>query len=374
MENKYIINFISRWEPRKIQTWSGINWGLFKALSNYFTVNDVDVSIVKKKPLYRLKSFISTRTPMHIYDLDIKLIKDTRRYLYSRKFESDVYFQFNEAVEDIEGRKTYIFIDESVDHVLYLKKHHPDIFKFSNYVHSTERAIELRSKSQNSYLKNCAGIFTLCHWLVDDLVNRTGIPSNKVHYAGSGINVDISSIDYSKKERKRLLFVGKDFVRKGGVHVVESFKLLRNRFPEAELYVAGPKVNPIKENIPGYHYMGLCNREQLNELYNLCDVFVMPSYFEAFGIVLVEALTFGLPCLVRDCQDMPTVIEDGITGVVINTDDAVYTSKKMYELLTDIKYTENVKRKKNFYQSYYSWDAVACRIHNVISSNLQKND
>ena len=50
----------------------------------------------------------------------------------------------------------------------------------------------------------------------------------------------------------------------------------------------------------------------------MCDVFCMPSYFEAYGLVFVEALTFGLPCIGRNCYEMPYFIEDGKTGLLLN--------------------------------------------------------
>ena len=48
----------------------------------------------------------------------------------------------------------------------------------------------------------------------------------------------------------------------------------------------------------------------------MCDVFCMPSYFEAYGLVFVEALTFGLPCIGRNCYEMPYFIEEGKTGLL----------------------------------------------------------
>lgn len=361
------INFVARWSKiNKRQTWSGILWGLYTSLEKYYTVNDIDVSKIGIPTYYRVARYIARKVGFRLDDIDMSLIKNTRSYFKKKGLDDGSYFQFDESVVDDKTKQTYVFIDESVDHALYMRECHPEVFNKSNFAKTNICFLEKRRKQQNEYFMNCAGIFTLCHWLVDDLVNRTGIPADKVHYGGSGINVDYDAIDDSQKTNNKILFVGKDFERKGGYHIVDAFKALKQRMPNAELHVAGPAQNPIDEEMPGYYFHGLCNRVQLNELYNKCDVFAMPSYFEAFGIVFVEALTFGLPCLVRNCQDMPVVVNHGETGFVIESDDIINTSNYLFELLTNDTYKNNVINNRPYYKSYYSWQSVAKRIHDVI--------
>lgn len=360
------IRFVARWYPNKKQAWSGIMWGLHSSLSKYYKLEEIDISGVNSPFINRVFVRLSKMFKFKLDDVELSLVKRTKKLLYKKGPTKGTYFQFYEAISDNDTTDTYMFIDESIDHVLYMYNNKPDILAKSNYANANFNYLKERRNSQNEYFRNCAGVFTLCHWLAEDLVERTGIPAEKVHYGGSGINVDFEKIDESKKTGNKILFVGKDFERKGGYHVVEAFKLLRQKMPTSELYIAGPKTNPISEDIPGYNYLGLCNREELNALYNKCDVFAMPSYFEAFGIVFVEALTFGLPCLVRNCQDMPYVIEHGKTGLVIEKDDVATTSEYMFRLLTDSSYKTNVKNNRDFYRDYYSWDTVAKRIHDVI--------
>ena len=341
-------------------------WGLYTSLAKYYNVEDIDISHINSPFYNRVCVRLSKMFKLKLDDIELSLVNRTKKFFFNNGPTEGKYFQFYESIEDNQITETYMFIDESLDHVLYMYHNQPDVLAKSNYANVNLKHLTERCKHQNEYLNKCAGVFTLCHWLVKDLVERTGIPAEKVHYGGSGINVDFDKIDESDKKGNKILFVGKDFERKGGYHVVEAFKQLRKKMPEAELYVAGPKTNPIKEDIPGYHYLGLCNRSELNNLYNKCDVFAMPSYFEAFGIVFVEALTFGLPCLVRNCQDMPYVVEHGKTGLVIDHDDVYQTSEYLYNLLTDETFKSNVKKNRAYYRDYYSWETVAKRIHKVI--------
>lgn len=145
-----------------------------------------------------------------------------------------------------------------------------------------------------------------------------------------------------------------------------AFQVLKQTIPDAELYVAGPAQDPYPDAVAGYHYLGDCPHDKLSELLNLCDVFAMPSHFEAYGLVFIEALCYGLPCLGRNAYEMPYFIEDGKTGLLVDNYDAQQMADKLARLLADEEIKKNVLSKRKWYLQEYSWDAVARRIAEVI--------
>lgn len=162
------------------------------------------------------------------------------------------------------------------------------------------------------------------------------------------------------------MFIGKDFKRKGGFITYEAFKLLRKQGENVELYIIGPTVDPIDKPIEGYHFIGQIPYEEEAKYYNMCDVFCMPSYFEAYGLVFVEALTFGLPCIGRNCYEMPYFIQDGETGLLLNHDDHKELAIILNRVLHDDSFSRNVVSRREQYIHDYSWDTVAQRISKVI--------
>ncbi len=92
----------------------------------------------------------------------------------------------------------------------------------------------------------------------------------------------------------------------------------------------------------------------------------MPSIFEAYGLVFIEALSFGLPCIGRDAYEMPYFIEDGVTGLLLKENNAVVLANMMDDLLSNEVIKENVKKKRDWYLKEYSWDTVAERIGKVM--------
>ena len=204
-------------------------------------------------------------------------------------------------------------------------------------------------------------------WMADDLTQRCGLPPEKVHAVGGGINLDPTRIDGSQRTGNKFLFVGRAFTRKNGPLVYEAFRLLHQSHPDWELHVAGPPCDPYPQDSTGrYHYHGDCPHEALSALFNQCDVFVMPSLFEAYGLVFIEALTYGLPCIGRDAYEMPHFIEDGRTGLLLREPSPSALAHLMEQALTTPAMAEEVALRRPAYLRDYTWDAVAARIAQVL--------
>jgi glycosyltransferase involved in cell wall biosynthesis len=88
-------------------------------------------------------------------------------------------------------------------------------------------------------------------------------------------------------------------VRKGGDLVLEAFRRLHEEDGGLRLVIAGPAEDPAP-GMEGVEYVGDVGNEALGRLMASSDVFVMPSRFEAYGLVFPEAMAAGLPCVGRD--------------------------------------------------------------------------
>ena len=164
--------------------------------------------------------------------------------------------------------------------------------------------------------------------------------------------------------------------------MVQAFTILRKKYLQnTELYLAGASETEIRTALKerkitiaeadwqNIHLLGDLGAEKLADYYNLCDVFCMPSYFEAYGLVFAEALVYGLPCIGRDKFAMPEFIEDGRTGKLFSGEDAQSLAEDLWELLRDPKYREEVAGRRAWYLKEYSWDRVAQRICSVMEKN-----
>lgn len=82
------------------------------------------------------------------------------------------------------------------------------------------------------------------------------------------------------------------------------------------------------------YFLGNLDHDKLRELYNISDVSVVPSRFEAFGLVAIEALACGTPVIATKVGGLTQIINKDV-GVLINTDDYVSLSKCIKNILGD---------------------------------------
>lgn len=83
------------------------------------------------------------------------------------------------------------------------------------------------------------------------------------------------------------------------------------------------------------HFAGPLNQHEVRELYARSDAFVLPSFAEGIPVVLMEAMSFGLPCLSTRTAGIPELIEDGVSGFLVAPSDVDGLAERMRQLATD---------------------------------------
>lgn len=347
------LTYLVHWGKNKETAWSGTNYSLYKALCKYYQVDDINLKFPKLISIFRHRVLRKDWFSGGCYELQY----------YRRKYKrtKGKVLQMSGIVDSDSETQSYIYNDLSVSYVDYMKDHLPEVFAVSDFQLANPAVIHRQAVLQSQFYENCSGIFCMGHWLRNFLVS-TGLSEDKVIHVGGGVNLDCRLIRPQNKTNSKILFVGKDFKRKGGYITYEAFKLLREQGEDVELYVAGPVKNPIADPIDGYHFVGQVKFDTVAELFNKCDIFCMPSYFEAYGLVFIEALTFGLPCIGRDCYEMPYFIDEGKTGLLLKNDNASELAELMRALLHSDSFKKNVAARHDYYLKEYSWDAVAKRM------------
>lgn len=356
--------FVSNWGNKKKAAWSGTVPGLYHELQKHYAVERFDINV-------RIPCLLPLRCmeKLGLGRFDMEYMK-----YYTRVFEKHYsaeegrkVFQFDEC-PSVPWTDSYIFQDLSVGFLLDIYENHPELIPYCGMENLSRRYLEKRAASQKAFYQQVRGVFTMGRWLADYLVEKEGLPREKVHAVGGGVNVDTAGIEYSEKKGNKILFVGRDFKRKGGDLTVQAFRLLKKRIPGAELYLAGPAVNPVGDTAEaeGIFYLGEQNGEQIRKLYNKCDVFCMPSRFEAYGLVFAEALAFGLPCIARNAFAMREFIRDGENGYLVESDDAEALAVKMEMALQNEGMKQHVMAQRERYLKEYSWETVVNRIAEVM--------
>lgn len=183
--------------------------------------------------------------------------------------------------------------------------------------------------------RSASAVFTYSEFARCSVIDDYGCSPDSVLAVGAGANQLLESLGEKDYSVPRALFVGGDFKGKGGSVLLDAWPIVRERVPDAELIVAGPKRKPPRDLPAGISWMGWMDRAGLAQLYRSASVFVLPSFFDACPNVLREAMGHGLPCISTDCCAMPEIIDDGVTGRLVPRFESEPLAVALIELLAD---------------------------------------
>lgn len=227
---------------------------------------------------------------------------------------------------------------------------------------------------ENEVYARLRGMFVMSSWLASSFNADFGVPPQKLHVVGAGINTGtLPTVPTRDFSLARFLFVGKDFERKGGAFLLEAFAKVRKRVPHAELMIVGPV---LKLDQPGVKCFGFLSHavpehvEQLKQLFQSATAVVLPSVYEPFGISLLEGMAFGLPCIAADRCAMPEIVQHRRSGLIVAAADVTSLADAMLELALspgDAAAMGRLGRAR--VEADYTWDAVARKIKTILADS-----
>ncbi len=176
-----------------------------------------------------------------------------------------------------------------------------------------------------------------------------GINPELVHVLSPGLDRDkfkISPIPThrnSDKQSKKILCVGNYVTRKGILYLIEAFSQIERQ--NFSLHLVGNR----KNNSNYYHKLNNAvkklkltecvvfhdgaDQENIKQLYEEADIFVLPSFQETFGIVFLEAMHYGLPIITTNVTAMPELVEEGKNGFLVPPADSQALAQAISKLI-----------------------------------------
>lgn len=220
--------------------------------------------------------------------------------------------------------------------------------------------------------RRAAKTFTWSTNISNVLTNDYKIDPAQVAWVGVGVNAKIDNIqmDNDDYSNKNILFVGMDWVRKGGPELIEAFKQVLEVHPDARLTIVGASPDV---NVPNVDVVGKVPVEEVNRYFEQASVFCLPTKREPFGVVFVEAMHHRLPIVATDIGALPDMVEEDQNGYLVECVDIDLLAQRLSHLIGD------PARCKAFgehgYQvaaEKYTWNKVADRIQHEINGVLEQ--
>lgn len=334
-----------------------------------------DGSLISKKeirsfrPLQRVISAVTVPFSNTFSRDFFQLVKD---YLISSNIEfCKIFlawsFVSSQSIKKLKKLGSKIVLECQMSHIdvwLDIIREEKKMFKIEDSYSNFSNFLVKRAKEE---YENADVIKVLSSYSKKSFVDK-GFPENKIKVVPFGIEKDFAkdhTTDFKRKSdnKKVILYVGRLELLKGVQYLLKAFSMIKGK--NLELWLVGPVLPEAKSFLKSYgddervKILGVIQRNELKKIYSNADLFVFPSLNDAFGLVVLEAMSFGLPVITTENSCSDDVITDGLDGFIVPIRDPVAIRERTEILLQDdelrYKIGKRAKEKvvKNFSEERY---------------------
>lgn len=190
---------------------------------------------------------------------------------------------------------------------------------------------------------------------------------------------------------RTLLFVGRIEPLKGIDTLIEAIVLLRDqgefeRYPFCLAVIGGdPEINQdsmstemarLQELRAKFGltslitFLGKRDQDTLPYYYSAAEAVVVPSQYESFGMVALEAMACGTPVVASQVGGLAFLVQDGVTGYTVPTSDPHALADRLLSLIKDPDLRDRMGKQAAEFAKDYSWQTIAERILNLYNQTI----
>ncbi len=221
------------------------------------------------------------------------------------------------------------------------------------------------------------------------LVDLYGADPHKIRIVPCGVDVDLFHPIPRHEARAVLgldsgqyvLFVGRLEPLKGLDVLIEAFSILKQQGSRARLLIAGGNLDgEVAQNLRScvntFHltenvrFLGAIDQQELPYYYSAADLCAMPSFYESFGMVAIEAMACATPVVASRAGGLQFTVRHGETGYLVAPGNAVALAEAITMVLDDDARRDQMGAAAVEAAQAYSWDKVA---RSILSIYLESN-
>lgn len=218
-------------------------------------------------------------------------------------------------------------------------------------------------------LRRAKKVLALSRALAEETA-RLGVEPERIVVVQNGVDIRRFAVASDTRREPVILYVGSFIERKGCRYLIESFREVSSRQPDYRLVMVGEGSQ--KEELvtltaqlgldDRVTFTGLQTQEQVRSWMQRARVFVLPSLEEGQGVVVVEALACGTPCVGTRVGGIPDMIVPAV-GRLVPPGDAPALAQAITAVIGDTAGWEEMSRSaRERAKDHYDWDKIVERI------------
>ena len=213
-------------------------------------------------------------------------------------------------------------------------------------------------------------IIPVSHYTGEIIATHYGIHPKKIHPIHNGAD-PVEAFETKKKfPEKLVLFLGRLTSQKGPEFFLETAARVIRKIPNVRFVVVGTgdKLRHLIETgaFRGlgahFHFTGFLDKEKVNDLLSMMDVYCMPSVSEPFGLSALEAAQFSIPAVISKQSGVAEVLKGALKA---DYWDVELMAQHIADLLTDDTLRENVVEQAKLDIAACTWDAAAAKVMKI---------
>lgn len=220
-------------------------------------------------------------------------------------------------------------------------------------------------------------VITCSNYMKEEVKNIFSLPEDKISVIPNGINKEIFNIEFDKLEfrrkyaqdKEKIIFcIGRHVYEKGIHLLIEASKDVIDNYNDVKFVIAGTgtMTDKLKEQVKSLGveekviFTGYMNDIEKTKIYKISDITVIPSLYEPFGIVALEAMAAGCPLVVSDVGGLKEIVEHGVNGMRAINGSKDSIKDNILILLKDEELRNKIiKNGYDLISNKYSWDSIA---------------
>lgn len=366
MKNVLFITIGKNVEDRTL--WSGIPFSVYQEIKDYYAIDNLVID--EKYSLFVTLRAVICRILGH---KNLKFFdKQYAKYasgIVEKRLEEKRY-DFIIAI----GSPAIAYLSTDIP-ILYLADAVFSIMVDYYFKNIAPIYIKMGNEIEKNALTNASSVILTSKWAKSGAIESYGIDDEKISVVHFGSNIEINNFEKIEHEGINLLFVGVDWERKGAeiaIKCVQHLNKIRDdKVFKLHLVGCDAPYTVEDENIILYGFLNRNDnkqREKLDYLRAIADLFILPTKAECAGIVFCEAGAYSLPSITYDTGGIGDYVINDFNGyrLPLGSDETQFASKILELVSSDGKLDAMKTNARKMYENDLNWRVFGEKVRNII--------